>query len=136
MKHIILFSALAVSILSTAFTPVKNQSVNSKQLSVTTLVNDFGFIRGHRQGKGITITWGMNSNSNLIGFDIEKTNQDPYDPYSVWEYVNSVSGSNNRSFKYTDLNVLPGSTNYRVTAWYSDGRTSVSDFVTVRIVSH
>ena len=136
MKQIILFSALAVSVISTAFTPAKIQPLNSNQSVAPAFFNDFSFVRGHRQGKGITLTWGLIANTNLIGFDIVKTNQDPADPYSVWEYAGSVSGSDTRSFKYTDMNVLPGSTHYRITAWFSDSRSSTSDIVTVKIVGH
>ena len=136
MKQIILFSALAFSVISTAFTPAKIQPLNSNQSVAPAFFNDFSFVRGHRQGKGITLTWGLIANTNLIGFDIVKTNQDPADPYSVWDYAGSVSGSDTRSFKYTDMNVLPGSTHYRITAWFSDSRSSTSDIVTIKIVGH
>ncbi len=136
MKQFILISALAVSVISTASTPVKIQSLNSKQIIASAFFNDFSFVRGHRQGKSITITWGMISNTGLVGFDIEKTNQDPSDPYSVWEDAGSIAGSNARSFKLNDPNVYPGQTHYRITAWFSDSRSSTSDIVTVKIVSH
>ena len=135
MKQIILFSALAVSVLSTAFTPEKSAVLKSNQSKVTALTNDFAFLRGHRQGKSITLTWGMVSNAGLVGFDIEKTNQDPSDPYSVWEDAGSVAGSDARSFKINDASVFPGQTHYRITAWYSDSRSSTSEIVTVKIVS-
>jgi hypothetical protein len=135
MKQIILFSALAVSVLSTAFTPEKSPVLTSNQSKVTALTNDFAFLRGHRQGKNITLTWGMVSNAGLVGFDIEKTNQDPNDPYSVWEDAGSVAGSDARSFKLNDPNVYPGQTHFRITAWYSDSRSSTSEIVTVKIVS-
>jgi hypothetical protein len=78
----------------------------------------------------------MASNVNLIGFDVEKTMEDPNDPYSVWTLVTSVPGSGDRSFKITDNTVSPGISNYKVTAWYSDGRSSTSDIVSVKIVGH
>jgi hypothetical protein len=77
----------------------------------------------------------MVSNAGLVGFDIEKTNQDPNDPYSVWEDAGSVAGSDARSFKLNDPNVFPGQTHYRITAWYSDSRSSTSEILTVKIVS-
>jgi len=135
MKQTIIFSALAVAVLTSAFTI--ERPVSKKQNVVAPVANDFSFLRAHRQGKGITLTWGMVTNTNLIGFDITKTMQDPNDPYSVWEPVTSIPGANNRSFKHTDNNnVLPGTTYYKVTAWYSDGRSSESDVVSVRIVGH
>jgi hypothetical protein len=135
MKQIILFSALAVSVLSTAFTSEKKPVLTSDQSTITALTNDFAFVRGHRQGKSITLTWGMVSSAGLVGFDIEKTNQDPNDPYSVWEDAGSVAGSDARSFKLNDSNVYPGQTHYRITAWYSDSRSSTSEILTVKIVS-
>jgi hypothetical protein len=136
MKQTIIFSALFVSLFTTAFT-TKKPAAAKQGITVAAFANDFAFLRAHRQGKGITVTWGMVSNSNLIGFDITKTMQDPTDPYSVWEAVTSIPGANIRSFKHTDNNnVLPGTTYYKVTAWYADGRSSESDVVSVRIVGH
>ena len=135
MKQIVVFSALAVSIMSTAFTSEKKPVLLSNQSKVTALTNDFDFVRGQRQGKSITLTWGMTSNADLVGFDIEKTNEDPNDPYSVWQVVGSVAGSDARSFKLNDQSVNPGQTNYRITAWYSDSRSSTSEVLTVKIMS-
>jgi hypothetical protein len=134
MKKIILFSAIGISFLSSAFIPVKEQQVVTKQTTSATVAGDFAFLRAHRQGRGITLTWGMASNTNLIGFDVEKTMEDPNDPYSVWTLVTSVPGSGDRSFKITDNTVSPGTSNYKVTAWYSDGRSATSEIVSVRIV--
>ena len=135
MKQIVVFSALAVSLLSTAFTSEKSPVLTSNQSKISALTNDFAFVRGHRQGKGATLTWGMVSNTNLVGFDIEKTNEDPTDPYSVWVDVGSIAGSNERSFKMNDPIVSPGQTHYRITAWYSDSRSSTSEILTVKVVS-
>ena len=134
MKKITVFSVLMISVFAMAFSPAP---VTSKQAtSVSAVLNDYAFLRAHRQGAGITLTWGMTSNTNLLGFDIEKTMEDPNDPASQWYPVTSVSGANERSFKYTDNDVLPGTTNYRITAWYSDGRSAMSEIVSVRINAH
>ena len=133
MKQIVVFSALAVSVLSTAFTSEKSPVLTSNQSKITALTNDFAFVRGHRQGKSITLTWGMVSNAGLVGFDIEKTNEDPNDPYSVWVDAGSIDGGDARSFKINDPSVNPGQTHYRITAWYSDSRSSTSEVLTVKI---
>src|SRR4026209_1776580 len=121
MKKITVFSALIVSVLAMAFSP--SPKIVDHTTSISAVLNDYAFLRAHRQGNGITLTWGMTSNTNLIGFDIEKTMGDPNDPYEPWSPVTSIPGSNERSFKYTDNGVLPGTSSYRITAWYSDGRS-------------
>jgi hypothetical protein len=131
MKKVVLLSAIGVFFISSAFTNPQPSQV--QQLTKVTVAGDFSFLRAHRQGSGITLTWGMASNSNLIGFDIEKTMEDPNDPYSVWTPVTNITGSDARSFKYTDGNVLPGTSNYRVIAWYADGRSSTSEIISVKI---
>jgi len=131
MKKITVFSALIISVLAMAFRP--SPKVVNHTTSISSVLNDYAFLRAHRQGTGITLTWGMTSNTNLIGFDIEKTMEDPNDPYSVWTPVTSIPGTNERSFKYTDASVFPGTSNYRITAWYSDGRSAMSEIISVKI---
>ena len=131
MKKITVFSALIISVLAMAFSPAPG--VVQQTTSVSSALNDYAFIRAHRQGRGITLTWGMTTNTNLIGFDIEKTMEDPNDPYSQWLPVASVPGADERSFKINDNTVSPGTSNYRITAWYSDGRSSMSEIISVRI---
>jgi hypothetical protein len=131
MKRITLLSAIGVFFISSAF--INPQPLTVKHGTSITAAGDFAFLRAHRQGTGITLTWGMVSNSNLTGFDIEKTMEDPNDPYSVWMPVTSIEGSDVRSFKYTDGTALPGTSNYRVTAWYADGRSSTSEVISVKI---
>jgi hypothetical protein len=131
MKKITVFSALVLSVFAMAFSPVPGGV--KQTASVSSALNDYAFLRAHRQGRGITLTWGMTTNSNLIGFDIEKTMEDPNDPYSVWMPVTNIPGANERSFKHNDNDVLPGTSNYRITAWYSDGRSSMSEIISVKI---
>ena len=135
MKKLIILSAISVSILSFAFIPAPEKIVNTEAKSAV-VAGEFAFLRAHRQGKSITLTWGMADNTNLAGFDIEKTMEDPNDPYSVWVPVASVPGSSVRSFKYTDDAVSPGTSNYRIIAYYSDNRTAQSEIISVSIMAH
>lgn len=130
MKKLTVFSALVLSVFAMAFRPAPEVK---KTTSISAVLSDYAFLRAHRQGTGITLTWGMTTNTNLIGFDIEKTMEDPNDPYSQWYPVASVPGADNRSFSYTDGGSLPGTTNYRITAWYSDGRSAMSEIVSVKV---
>ena len=135
MKKLIILSAIGAIILSSAFIPAPEKNV-SKETKSAVVAGEFAFLRAHRQGKAITLTWGMADNTNLTGFDIEKTMEDPNDPYSQWLPVASVPGSSVRSFKYTDNTVTPGTSNYRITAYYSDNRTAQSEIISVSIMAH
>ena len=98
--------------------------------------NGFAFFKTHRQGKRVTATWGLMSDDGVAGFTLQKTYQDPTDPYSMWEDVGEVACTATRSFKYTDDNVFPGDINYRVVALMNDGTSIMSELSSVRIVGH
>jgi len=96
----------------------------------------FTFFRTHRQTKdGTTATWGMSSMEGVMYFTLQRTYEDPSDPYAYWENVCNVS-CNARSFKYKDADVFPGYINYRITAYLIDGSSVASEVSTVRIVAH
>ena len=97
---------------------------------------EFSFFRTHRQGRGITSTWGMTNNSGINCFVVERTYEDPYDEYAVWDMICTQPNNNSRSYKTTDDNVLPGYVTYRVTAHMNGGGTIVSQFSTEHIVAH
>jgi hypothetical protein len=97
----------------------------------------FSFFRVHRQGKNGAVTnWGLSSNAGVSGFFVEKTYEDPSDPYAFWETVSSLPCNGERSYKCTDNNVLPGFITYRITAQLNTGGTMVSEIRTLHIVSH
>lgn len=96
---------------------------------------DFAFFRTHRQAKGAVATWGMNSNDGVAGFLLQRTYQDPTDPYSMWEDVTFMPCTEERSFKYNDENILAGYIYYRVIAQLNDGSEVVSEVSGIRIVS-
>lgn len=98
-------------------------------------VAGFDFIRAHRQGKGVTVTWASSSIDGVAGFTLQRTYEDPTDPYAFWEDAGVVGNNPSRSYKYTDNACLPGSIHYRVVAHYADGTSIVSDIVSVKIVS-
>ena len=146
MKTKIILPVLFFLGVSTAFSPLKNIHSNevaavkpvltSGAKSVT--VSNFEFFRTHRQGKAaITATWGITVPGNDVsGFIVEKTYEDPADPYANWEMVSAVPNSGGRSFKCTDNNVFPGFISYRVTAILLAGGSYASPVSTVHIVSH
>ena len=120
MKTKILLAAIVMAFISMAAAPI---------------ANGFDFVRSHRQGRGATITWSFSS-GGATSFALQRTYEDPSDPYSVWEPVCSMANNSSRSYKHTDENVYPGYVNYRVVALMSDGSTTTSDVTSVRIVGH
>lgn len=146
MKTKIILPALFVLGVSTAFSPLKN--IQSKDVAAVKSVrpsnaksvtaSNFEFFRTHRQGKAaITATWGITAPGNDVsGFVVEKTYEDPTDPYANWEMVSAVPNTGGRSFKCTDNNVFPGYISYRVAAILITGGSYVSPVSTVHIVSH
>ena len=120
MKTKIFIAAILLAFISIAATPI---------------VNGFDFVRSHRQGRGATITWAY-STPGASNFALQRTYEDPSDPYAVWEPVCSMDCNSSRSYKHTDENVYPGYISYRVVALMNDGTTTMSDITTVRIVRH
>ncbi len=94
---------------------------------------DFAFLRAHRQGKGITLTWGLTTNTGTGCFMVQRTYEDANDPYAVWEDVNYLACNASRSFKWTDENVFPGFITYRIAAYQYDGSIVTSPLTQVRI---
>jgi len=120
MKTKIFLAAIVLAFISIAATPI---------------ANGFDFVRSHRQGKGATITWAY-STPGATNFALQRTYEDPADPYAVWEPVCSMANNSSRSYKHTDENVYPGYINYRVIALMNDGTTTMSEVTTIRVVSH
>ena len=113
----------------------KEAPEKAAQEQVTNQTTAFAFFRTHRQGKGITATWAMTSASGVTGFAIQRTYEDPNDPYAFWEDLGSLACTSNRSFSYSDDLVFPGIINYRVVAVMADGTSVASEVSSVRIVS-
>ena len=128
---------LAINPSGTFNSSLPAKSSENVSIKITkTQSTDFAFLRTHRQGKGVVATWGLISNNGVAGFLVQRTYQDPTDPYAMWDDVNSMSCSSSRSFKFCDENVFPGYINYRVVAVMEDGNSVTSEISGVRIVSH
>ena len=126
-------------ILATAWTSpaIQNGTTSNRDAVMDNAKpGDFAFFRTHRQGKGVAATWGLNAEAGTIGFRVEKTYEDPSDPYAVWEDVENIGCNGSRSYKCVDKSVFPGNISYRVVAQKADGSTVASPVSTVRIVSH
>src|SRR6476620_10376689 len=82
MKTVTLLAISALVFFSIAATPApeKETSVNK----VNKVPDGFTSLRSHRKGKGAEVSWSFSSSSGVSGFVVERTNEDPNDPYSVW----------------------------------------------------
>ena len=96
----------------------------------------FSSFRIHRQGKGVTSTWGMSSESGITCYTLQRTYGDPTDPYTLWDEISVVSCNSSRSYKWTDETVFPGFISYRVMANMSSGGNMMSETETIHIVGH
>jgi hypothetical protein len=127
-----------VAIIIMAFIAISATPIakNAKpQAGLKKATDGFSFVRTHRQGRGAEVSWAFSS-SNATGFAVQRTNEDPSDPYAVWFDVSSVTCNSSRSYKCNDANPYPGLINYRVIAIMNDGSTITSEISTVKIMSH
>jgi hypothetical protein len=96
----------------------------------------FTSLNTHRQGKGgAEVTWSFSS-TNVTSFTVQRTNDDPTDPYSVWVQVGCVGCDGSRSYKCHDDHPFPGFVNYRVTALMNDQSTVTSQISILHIAAH
>jgi hypothetical protein len=133
-------SAFAISamIITSGFTTVASEHSVDTQLKVKA-----GYVQSpvftsfstHRQGKGIALSWAVETTASVVSFSIKKTYEDTTDPYAFWEDVISLPDDGSRSYRFTDDNVFPGFISYRISALLSDGTIVESGISTVHIVS-
>jgi len=135
MKTKICLFVFVVTILTATAAPVKSEST-PLSTSGKAASGDLSFLRSHRQGKGATITWGLTSSEGVAGFVLQRTYEDPNDPYSNWEDIASVPSNSSRSYKFDDEYVFPGFISYRLVIANSNGSRTVSYITTVHIVQH
>jgi hypothetical protein len=136
MKTSLLIIPVAIALIGSLSSPL-TESLTTKTIVQTVKKQDspFAFLRTHRQGKGIAVVWGINSSDVVVGFAVQRTYEDPADPYAYWEEVGTIANDASRSFTYKDQQVFPGSIHYRVVAMYADGTSITSGISSVRIPS-
>ena len=116
--------------------PVKEIKSSTLLVKKTTFAPSFDFFRTHRQGRGITSSWGLTSNAGVTGFVVMRTYEDPNDDYAEWNIVYSSPCGNLRSYKCTDDAVSAGTVSYQVLAMLQGGGMIASPISTEKIVSH
>ena len=135
MKTVTLLAISALVFFSIAAAPAPEKETSVKK--VNKVPDEFTSLRTHRKGKGgAEVSWSFSSSSGVSGFVVERTNEDPNDPYSVWVTVGSQGCDGSRSYKCCDESPFPGYINYRVTAVLNNGTTIQSGVSVVHIASH
>lgn len=136
MKHLNASLLILVIVVASSFTTVSSDANSNKGFNATAAFAGFDFFRTHRQGKnGITATWGY-SGGGVTGYIVERTYEDPSDPYATWETAGIQSETGARSYKVTNTNVTPGYISYRVIAMNGNVQVAVSPVSTEHIVAH
>jgi hypothetical protein len=130
-KISIVVAIIMMAFVAIAATPIKSDAPTSSKKVTDT----FSFLRTHRQGKGAVVTFGFSS-SNASGFTVQRTNDDPTDPATLWFDVGTCVCNSSRSYKVSDTPPFAGLVNYRVIAALNDGSTVCSDVSTIKIMSH
>ena len=135
MKTTILVSAIALTTLS-GFSPLP-VVIKKNSASQSAPASQFEFFRTHRQGRnGVTSTWGINNPGNVSCFIVERTYDDPNDPYGMWDIISNTPCTGAKSYKCTENDVFAGFLSYRVTGQLIAGGSFTSPVETIHIVSH
>ena len=130
---------IAMAIASIAAAPAPGEKVIVPQKGTQasqSLYAGFSSFRIHRQGKGVTSTWGMTSEGGVTCYTLQRTYFDPTDPFSPWDDVCVIPCNSSRSYKWTDENVLAGTITYRVRAGLNPTGEMYSSMESIRIVGH
>jgi hypothetical protein len=123
MKTLISYVAVAALILTSSFTINVQEKLNQQPNA-----NSFNYLRAHRQGKNVAMTWSVN-NLDVTGFVVERS----YDG-DFYESIGNVGFNGSAGYKFTDNSVFPGRIYYRINAVHSDGTSEYSPIEAVRIV--
>lgn len=126
---------VALAIASIAAAPKTIVSKNTTQISAKPF-GAFNSFKVHRQGRGATSTWGMTSETAVSCYTLQRTYEDPTDPYANWENICIMQCNGSRSYKWTDETVFPGFISYRVIADLTPTGEIISGVETIHIVSH
>ena len=138
MKKIALIATLIVVVICSAFISIPKTTVFSNQAAtINEAVPSFAYLKTHRFGRnGATADWSLNSNSGVTNFILQRTYEDPTDPYSVWEDICNMPCGNGRNFRHNDVGLSPGFISYRVMAMSGGTTIAVSEISTIQILQH
>lgn len=128
---VLVFSSLAVSGFSFIANPATEKKQSASVVSSSPVQEMFGYIRTHRQGKGVSVNWGVTTGTGITGFTVERS----YDR-EFFDVINQVQSTSSLKYSWKDDSVFPGIIYYRIGCITNDGRLVYSAVDIVRIVSH
>jgi hypothetical protein len=114
------------------FNPSETKSVKISK----TPTFEFIFFRTYQQCNGVKMAWALNSTNGVFSFTLQRTYQNPSNPNTLWEDVESFVTGDEPVLRYTDHNVARGYVSYRVIAWVYDGSSVISEVSRERIGGH
>jgi len=136
MKTITIGIIVTMAIVSIAASPKTGVAPTPGKNVIKQTSSGFSLFRIHRQGRGVTSTWGLSSETGISGYVVQRTYLDPGDPYG-WENVYATPCNGSRSYKWTDANVFAGFISYRIIAVPTGAVGEIiSDVETIHITSH
>lgn len=131
MKTIVLILFVSLGIHANAF--MVYHPVPQQQTVPVIAPLSFMFIHGNQTGHGYNLQWKLSAVTGVKNFIVECTYEDPYDPYSVWQ-TKAVVALTNGIGRFSDVNLLPGIINYRITVTGNNNTVlAVSDIFTDQI---
>jgi hypothetical protein len=134
--QIVLLSMAAFAFNAPKTFSVTNLSETKSVKISKTLDFDFIFFRTRQQCNGVRMAWAMNSTNGVFSFTLQRTYQNPSNPNTLWEDIESFVAGDEPVFRYTDRNVARGYVSYRVIAWIFDGSSVISEVSSERIWRH
>lgn len=133
MKNFFLFVFSLLSLSGFSFTPQPATTTVKPYKTVATAPaqQTVTYLRTHRQGKGVSVNWGVSSSSGIAGFTIQRS----YDG-EFFDPVYQIPCNGSARYSYKDEDIFPGYIYYRIECKMGDGTTSYSNVDVVRIVQH
>jgi hypothetical protein len=102
MKHNYQHCYLCINLVVTTFSAPAITPAAKGVVKVKEAQSAASLFQNHITRKGITASWGVNSDAGVVGFSLKRTYEDPNDEYSEWEVVSSNGCNGSRSYKCTD----------------------------------
>ena len=119
---------VSVITLTSATNKLGKSTDNNTQLTKQTVENVFKSFNLHRQGRGTSLSWTVNSN-HINGYVIQRSYDGEY-----FDDIDINVFSLGRWNRANDSEVFPGFIHYRIIASLDDGTECVSPVQVIRIV--
>jgi hypothetical protein len=133
MKNLLVLAFSFFSLSGFSFTTLSVfETQSSTTVKTTSPVQQmFTYLRVHRQGKGVSVNWGIATASGVANFKIERS----YDG-EFFDPICQTPCNGSMKYTYNDGDIFPGYIYYRIKCTMNDGTSCYSAVDVVRIVQH